>query len=79
VRAKDILLTALAVLMLLGTAVAVPHGSLQEDTVARYKDLYQPEEYNFLNSLGEPDEDEETGIDFGEEEEDWGIDFGEDE
>ncbi len=81
-RAKEILLTVLLVLILAAVPFAVSHGTLQERTIAHYKDLYQPEEYDFLSGLGEDEADGDEGLDFNdgdEEEEDWGIDFGDDE
>lgn len=84
-RAKEILLTVLLVLLLAAVPFAVSHGTLQQSAIDRYSDLYQPEEYSFINSIGKTPadaEDAEDGIpDFGDddEEEDWGIDFGDDE
>lgn len=74
-----ILLTLLLSLMIVGLAAAVPYGSLREADIARHKDAYQPEEFSFLNTLGEDgDAGEDAGPDFGDDEDD-GLDFGDDE
>ena len=75
-KSVTILLTLLLAAMILGIALAVPHGALQEDTVERHKDTYQPEEYDFLSGFGEDEEETDDGLDFGDEDD--GIDFGDD-
>ncbi len=74
-KSVTVILTMALALMILGLAAAVPDGTPLESAVARHKDEYLPEEYDFLRDVGAPQSRDDSGIDFGDEG-DPGIDFG---
>ena len=77
-RSVTVVLTLLLCVLVTGLAAAVPHGSLQEATIAAHKRAYQPEEFDFLNDFGsKPDGSGDPGVDFGGDD-DPGLDFGDD-